>query len=110
MALVFNDGTPAPESLLIETFPALRLRDGKNVQAREITRQNPVRRFGLWHSICRLAKATLKDLGFTEMIAGSHHILKKPGCGIINLQPAGTEAKGYQVRQVRRVLREAGLL
>ncbi len=52
----------------------------------------------------------LKELRFTETIPGSHHILKKPGCGIINLQPAGKEAKGYQVRQVRRVLSEAGLL
>lgn len=49
-------------------------------------------------------------LGFSEGISGSHHVFKKPGCGIIKLQPVDKEAKGYQVRQVRRVLTEAGLL
>jgi predicted RNA binding protein YcfA (HicA-like mRNA interferase family) len=52
----------------------------------------------------------LKDLGFIETISGSHHVLRKPGCGIINLQPAEKEAKGYQVRQVRKVLKDANLL
>jgi hypothetical protein len=52
----------------------------------------------------------LKELGFTETISGSHHVLRKPGYGIINLQPAGKEAKGYQVRQVRKVLSKTNLL
>jgi len=52
----------------------------------------------------------LKNLGFVETISGSHHVFKKPGCGIINLQPAGQQAKGYQVRQVRKVLQAGGLI
>ena len=55
-------------------------------------------------------RTLLIGLGFSEGISGSHHVFKKPGSGIINLQPVGKEAKGYQVRQVRRVLAEAGLL
>ncbi|MBM3841335.1 MAG: type II toxin-antitoxin system HicA family toxin [Verrucomicrobia bacterium] len=52
----------------------------------------------------------LKHLGFVETISGSHHVFKKPGCGVINLQPAGHQAKGYQVRQVRNVLQAGNLI
>lgn len=52
----------------------------------------------------------LKRFGFVETISGSHHVFRKLGCGIINLQPAGKQAKGYQVRQVRKVLQAAGLI
>jgi hypothetical protein len=37
-------------------------------------------------------------------IAGSHHFFRKPGVPeAINLQPAGRHAKGYQVREARKV-------
>jgi len=52
----------------------------------------------------------LQRLGFEMRITGSHHFFRRPGiAGIINLQPQGGQAKPYQVRQVRRVLRENGL-
>jgi len=53
---------------------------------------------------------SLRRIGFVETISGSHHVFRKAGSGIINLQPAGKHAKGYQVKQVRRVLSDAGLL
>ncbi len=47
----------------------------------------------------------LKRLGFSERIAGSHHLYSKPGVvELINLQEDGKHAKPYQVRQVRSVL------
>lgn len=52
----------------------------------------------------------LERLGYRQDIAGDHHIFRKPGQPeIINLQPlADGKAKGYQVRQARRVLRRYG--
>ncbi len=45
---------------------------------------------------------TLKRLGFSERIRGSHHIYRKQGIEEkINLQKDGSKAKPYQVRQVR---------
>ena len=47
----------------------------------------------------------LKRLGFTERIAGSHHLFSKQGVvELINLQEDGKHAKSYQVRQVRMIL------
>jgi predicted RNA binding protein YcfA (HicA-like mRNA interferase family) len=52
----------------------------------------------------------LLRLGFQERVQGSHHIFKRAGVrDIINLQRDGHLVKGYQVRQVRRSLREHGL-
>ena len=46
-------------------------------------------------------------LGFEERIRGSHHIYRKPGIrDMINLQKQGSQAKPYQVKQVRAVLLE----
>ena len=51
--------------------------------------------------LCQL----LQKLGFEMRIAGSHHFFRKPGVAeAINLQPAGSQAKAYQVRQARKVL------
>jgi hypothetical protein len=45
------------------------------------------------------------DLGFEERVRGSHHILTEEGIEeILNLQPRGSMAKPYQVRQVRNVI------
>ena len=44
-------------------------------------------------------------LGFTERIRGDHHIFTKQGVAeILNLQPKGSTAKPYQVKQVRAVV------
>ena len=47
----------------------------------------------------------LRKLRFTERIKGSHHMFYKVGVDeIINLQPKGSSAKPYQVRQVRNII------
>ncbi len=51
--------------------------------------------------MCKL----LIDLGFNEHIRGSHHIFTKDAVEeILNLQPKGSKAKPYQVKQVRNVI------
>lgn len=51
--------------------------------------------------LCQL----LRRLGFEERIRGSHHIFAKDGVEeILNLQPKGSQAKAYQVRQIREVI------
>jgi hypothetical protein len=47
----------------------------------------------------------LVSQGFAMRVRGSHHIFRKAGIEeMINLQREGSEAKPYQVRQVRNVL------
>jgi hypothetical protein len=47
----------------------------------------------------------LRGLGFEERIRGSHHIVwRKDVAEILNLQPRGSHAKPYQVKQVRQVI------
>ena len=47
----------------------------------------------------------LKKLRFTERIKGDHHIFTRIGIEeILNLQPKGSKAKPYQVKQVRIVI------
>ena len=47
----------------------------------------------------------LGELGFDERIRGSHHIFTKAGVEeILNLQPRGSHAKPYQVKQVRQLI------
>ena len=49
----------------------------------------------------------LEGLGFTERIKGSHHIFAQAGIAdIVNLQPDGSKAKPYQVKQVRKLINE----
>lgn len=56
--------------------------------------------------LCKL----LKKLGFDERIKGSHHIFTRPKIvEIINIQPIGSKAKPYQVRQIRKVLLKYGI-
>jgi hypothetical protein len=51
--------------------------------------------------LCRL----LKRLGFEERIRGDHHIFTLENVEeILNLQPKGSKAKPYQVKQVRHVI------
>ncbi|MCL4386708.1 MAG: type II toxin-antitoxin system HicA family toxin [Cyanobacteria bacterium] len=47
----------------------------------------------------------LKHLGFKERVRGSHHIFYKDGIKeIINLQPKNSNAKAYQVKQIRNII------
>ncbi|MGH8117479.1 MAG: type II toxin-antitoxin system HicA family toxin [Rhodanobacteraceae bacterium] len=56
--------------------------------------------------LCRL----LERLGFVERTGGSHHIFTHQGVEErINLQESGTNAKPYQVKQVRAVIIRYGL-
>src|SRR6266480_3752951 len=51
--------------------------------------------------LCQL----LRGKGFRMRVAGSHHIFTRSGVmERINLQRQGSEAKPYQVRQVRKIL------
>jgi len=46
-----------------------------------------------------------ENSGFTERIRGDHHIFTKIGIEeILNLQPLGSKAKAYQVKQVRELI------
>ena len=50
-------------------------------------------------------RSLLLRLGFGERVRGSHHIFWKDGVEeILNLQPEGSKAKPYQVKQVRHVI------
>ena len=52
----------------------------------------------------------LLHLGFEERVRGSHHVFFKTGVEeLINLQRSGSNAKPYQVRQVRAVITRYGL-
>src|SRR5687768_2395854 len=47
----------------------------------------------------------LRRLGFAERVRGDHHIFTREGIvEILNLQPRGSKAKAYQVKQVRGVI------
>ncbi len=47
----------------------------------------------------------LQRLGFQMRLRGSHHIFYMTGVEeILNLQPRGSSAKSYQVKQVRNVI------
>jgi len=50
-------------------------------------------------------RSLLDALEFRERVRGSHHIFTRNGVSeIINLQPRGSKAKPYQVRQVRHLI------
>jgi hypothetical protein len=50
-------------------------------------------------------RSLLAGLGFAERIRGDHHIFTRSGVvEILNLQPRGSLAKPYQVKQVRDVI------
>jgi len=47
----------------------------------------------------------LQALGFRERTKGSHYIFSASGVEeILNLQPKGSKAKPYQVKQVRQMI------
>lgn len=52
----------------------------------------------------------LQRFDFEVRVSGSHHIFYKKGViEIINLQPNGSKAKAYQVKQVRIIIQKYGL-
>jgi hypothetical protein len=52
----------------------------------------------------------LLSVGFVERIKGSHHIYARSGVeDILNLQPRGSLAKPYQVKQVPATITKCGL-
>ena len=54
--------------------------------------------------------ALLRQLGFAERQRGSHHIFSRSDLRErINLQASGADAKPYQVRQVRALVRKYNL-
>ena len=51
------------------------------------------------------AVGLLQALGFSMRIKGSHHIFTSDGIDeIINIQPDGSKAKAYQVKQMRGIM------
>jgi hypothetical protein len=51
------------------------------------------------------AVSLMQRLGFSMHIKGSHHIFSREGIDeIINLQPYGSKAKAYQVKQIRDLI------
>ncbi len=49
--------------------------------------------------------ALMEHLGFDVRVRGSHHIFTRDDVEeILNLQPRGSHAKPYQVKQVRNVI------
>jgi hypothetical protein len=56
--------------------------------------------------LCQL----LRRLGFAERIRRDHHIFTREGVEeILNIQPRGSLAKPYQMKQVRNVIVRYGL-
>jgi len=54
-----------------------------------------------FRDVCSL----LVKLGFSERVRGDHFIYTKQGVEeILNLQPIGSKAKAYQVKQVRTLI------
>ena len=52
----------------------------------------------------------LETVGFQKRIKGDHHIFYKDGIEeIINIQPAHSKAKAYQVRQIRKLFQKYNL-
>jgi len=50
-------------------------------------------------------RTLLAALGFEERVRGSHHIFTLEGKeAALTLQPDGSKAKTYQVKQVRRII------
>ena len=50
-------------------------------------------------------RGLLKALGFVERIHGDHHVFTREDVmEIVNLQPHGSRAKPYQVKQVRELV------
>jgi hypothetical protein len=56
-----------------------------------------------FNDLCSL----LRRLGFDKRIRGDHHIFTQDEVEeILNLQPKGAQAKSYQVKQVRNLIRK----
>jgi len=59
-----------------------------------------------FNDLCNLLNA----LGFSCRTKGGHHIFYRDDIAdIINIQPVGSKAKAYQVKQVRNVILKYGI-
>lgn len=51
------------------------------------------------------AVAVLQTLGFSRRIKGDHHVFYREDIEeIINIQPDGSKAKPYQIKQIRQII------
>ncbi|MCC0178439.1 type II toxin-antitoxin system HicA family toxin [Waterburya agarophytonicola K14] len=56
--------------------------------------------------LCQL----LEKLGFEKRVKGDHFIFTRDNVEeIVNIQPKGSKAKGYQVKQIRNLIVKYGL-
>lgn len=51
----------------------------------------------------------LHRIGYVSRTRGSHRVFSLSGAPLVNLQPAGSNAKPYQVVQVRNALIQLGI-
>lgn len=51
----------------------------------------------------------LEYFDFKCSVRGDHFIYRRSDTPIINLQPDGNNAKPYQVRQVRKIMKDKGM-
>jgi predicted RNA binding protein YcfA (HicA-like mRNA interferase family) len=80
-----------------------------NEQKGKTSEQDPCRQSGCNISFTGLC-SLLASLGFEERIEGSHHVFVKEGTDkMLNLQKEGANAKPYQVKQVRELLKELNI-
>ena len=46
----------------------------------------------------------LTSMGFICSVRGDHFVYRRADTAIINIQPVGSKAKAYQIRQIRAVI------
>jgi predicted RNA binding protein YcfA (HicA-like mRNA interferase family) len=62
------------------------------------------------HIAFRDLVSLMRALEFSEHVKGSHRIFSRNDIPeIVNLQPRGSQAKAYQVKQVRQIIQKYGL-
>jgi hypothetical protein len=55
----------------------------------------------------RNLRRLLMSMGFEARTSGGHHMFSRAGIReLINIQPEGSHAKPYQIRQIRRIIVE----
>ena len=95
MALPSRRGRGLPPELFYTPL------DGTSEKTLEIVLSSASDRNIDFGALCSLLSA----LGFHERARGSHHIFYRTDVvEIINIQPIGTKAKAYQVRQIRNLV------
>lgn len=91
--------------MLVEDVPQRK-------QKQAVMRYRQVNRSGRKNKSIRFTELVhwLRAMGFSERIKGDHHINSRQDVvEILNLQPAGSQAKAYQVKQVRDLILKCDL-